>query len=120
MKGAGLLLALVATSIVACSNKADSPTVEQVAKAYEMYMNANLIAQLGQRVEVRGWDDLKVDCTSIGPERVNCVTGGTIDLLGFQGGEQIKPEPVPVPSEFDFTFAKQGDIWVPTGAKKKS
>jgi len=45
--------------------------------------------------------------------------GGTLDLVGFHGGAQLKPEPVPVPAEFDITFAKQNDAWVPIRAQNK-
>lgn len=120
MKNAAIAVALLTLSLAACGSKADMPSAEQVAKAYETHLNANLVAQLGQRMEVRGWDDLTVDCTSSGPERVTCVTGGTLDLVGFHGGVQMKPEPVPVPVEFDITFAKQNDAWVPISAQKKN
>lgn len=120
MKNAAIALALLTLSLAACGSKSDVPTAEQVAKAYETHLNANLVAQLGRRMEVRGWDDLKVDCTSSGPERVTCVTGGTLDLVGFHGGVQLKPEPVPVSAEFDITFAKQNNTWVPISAQKKS
>ena len=119
MKNAAIALALLTLPLAACGGKADMPTAEQVAKAYEMHMNANLVPELGQRIEIRGWDDLKVDCSADGPERVTCVTGGTLDLVGFQGGVQLKPEPVPVPAEFDITFAKQNNAWVPISAQKK-
>lgn len=120
MKNAAIAVALLTLSLAACVSKADMPTEEQVAKAYETHLNANLVAQLGQRMEVRGWNDFTVNCASSGPERVTCVTGGTLDLVGFQGGVQLKPEPVPVPAQFDFTFAKQGDAWVPISAQKKN
>lgn len=120
MKNAAIALAVLTLTLAACGGKADMPTAEQVAKAYETHLNANLIAQLGQRMEVRGWDDFTVDCTSSGPERVTCVTGGTLDLVGFRGGVQMKPEPVPVPAEFDLTFAKQNNAWVPISAQKKN
>jgi predicted small lipoprotein YifL len=119
MKNATTAVAVLTLSLAACGSKADLPTAEQVAKAYEMHMNANLVSELGQRIEIRGWDDLKVDCSADGPERVICVTGGTVDMVGFHGGKQMKPEPVPVPAQFDFTFAKQGNAWVPISAQKK-
>ncbi len=119
MKNATIALAVLTMALAACGNKKDLPTAEQVDKAYETHLNANLVAQLGQRMEVRGWDDLTVDCTPSGPERVTCVTGGTLDLVGFHGGVQLKPEPVPVPAEFDITFAKQNNAWVPISAQKK-
>lgn len=119
MKNAAIAVALLTLSLAACGSKADMPTEEQVAKAYETHLNANLVAQLGQRMEVRGWDDLTVNCASSGPDRVTCVTGGTVDMVGFHGGKQLKPEPVPVRSEFDFTFAKQDNAWVPISAQKK-
>ena len=119
MKNAAIALALLTLSLAACGSKADMPSAEQVAKAYETHLNANLVAQLGQRMEVRGWDDLTVECTPSGPERVTCVTDGTLDLVGFHGGVQLKPEPVRVPAEFDITFAKQINDWVPISAQKK-
>ncbi len=119
MKNATIAVAVLTLSLAACGSKADLPTAEQVAKAYEMHMNANLVSELGQRIEIRGWDDLKVDCSADGPERVICVIGGTVDMVGFHGGKQMKPEPVPVPAQFDFTFAKQGNAWVPISAQKK-
>lgn len=119
MNNATIAVAVLTLSLAACGSKADVPTAEQVAKAYEMHMNANLVSELGQRIEIRGWDDLKVDCSASGPERVTCVTGGTVDMVGFHGGKQLKPEPVPVRSEFDFTFAKQDNAWVPISAQKK-
>lgn len=119
MKNAGITLAVLTLSLVACGSKADMPTAEQVAKAYEQYMNANLAAELGQRIEVRGWEDLTTGCKTSGPERVTCVTGGTLDMVGFQGGAQLKPNAVPVPPAFDFTFEKRNDAWVPISAKKK-
>ena len=119
MKNAAIALAVLTLTLAACGNKKDMPTAEQVAKAYEMHMNANLVSELGQRIEIRGWDDLEVDCSASGPDRVTCVTGGTVDMVGFHGGKQLKPEPVPVRSEFDFTFAKQDNAWVPISAQKK-
>lgn len=47
------------------------------------------------------------------------MTGGTLDVVGFQGGQQLKPDPVPVPSAYDFIFEKQPTGWVPAGAQKK-
>ncbi len=120
MKNAAIALAVLTLTLAACAGKTDVPTEEQVAKAYEMHMNANLASELGQRIEIRGWDDLEVDCSASGPDRVTCVTGGTVDMVGFQGGKQLKPEPVPVLSEFDFTFAKQDNAWVPISAKRKT
>ena len=120
MKNTTIAVAVLTLSLAACGNKKDMPTAEQVAKAYEMHMNANLVPELGQRIEIRGWDDLEVDCSASGPDRVTCVTGGTVDMVGFHGGKQLKPEPVPVPAQFDFTFAKQGNAWVPISAKQKT
>jgi len=42
-----------------------------------------------------------------------------LDVVGFQGGQQLKPDPVPVPSAYDFVFEKQPTGWVPVGAQKK-
>ncbi|WP_254573965.1 MULTISPECIES: hypothetical protein [Stenotrophomonas] len=109
----------VGLGLSACGEEADGPTVEQVAKAYEMYMNVNLATELGQRIEVRGWEDFKPGCKSSGPERVKCITGGKVELMGFQGGEQTVPKPVSVPAEFDLEFEKRENTWVPVRAQKK-
>ena len=61
MKNAAIALAVLTLTLAACAGKTDVPTEEQVAKAYEMHMNANLVSELGQRIEIRGWDDLKVE-----------------------------------------------------------
>ncbi|HHA2982093.1 TPA: hypothetical protein ACOD9X_000082 [Stenotrophomonas maltophilia] len=119
MKATLVSLTLITAGLAACSSKADLPTVEQVAQAYEAHANANLSSQMGQRIEVRGWKDLTADCTSSDPQRATCVTGGTLDVVGFQGGQQLKPDPVPVPSAYDFIFEKQPTGWVPVGAQKK-
>lgn len=95
----GIVAAAVAAVVLGACSKADhGPSVEQVAKGYEQYLNANLVAELGQRVEVRGWEELNADCNQSGPERTTCVTGGTLDVMGFQGGRQLKEAPAPVPA----------------------
>ncbi|EPG2130866.1 TPA: hypothetical protein UON56_000452 [Stenotrophomonas maltophilia] len=116
----GMVLAAVVVVVLAACSKADrGPSVEQVAKGYEQYLNANLVAELGQRVEVRGWDDLNVDCNQSGPERTTCVTGGTLDVIGFQGGRQLKESPAPVPARADLVFEKRAGQWVFIDAQKK-
>ncbi len=116
----GMVLAAVVVVVLAACSKADrGPSVEQVAKGYEQYLNANLVAELGQRVEVRGWDDLNVDCNQSGPERTTCVTGGTLDVIGFQGGRQLKESPAPVPVRADLVFEKRAGQWVFIDAQKK-
>ncbi|HEL4252299.1 TPA: hypothetical protein ACKP7M_000207 [Stenotrophomonas maltophilia] len=119
MKASLVSFALITAGLAACSSKADLPTIEQVAQAYEAHANANLSSEMGQRIEVRGWKDLTADCTPSGPQRATCVTGGPLDVVGFQGGQQLKPDPVPVPSAYDFIFEKQPTGWVPAGAQKK-
>lgn len=116
----GMVLAAVVVVVLAACSKADrGPSVEQVAKGYEQYLNANLVAELGQRVEVRGWEDLNVDCNQSGPERTTCVTGGTLDVIGFQGGRQLKEAPAPVPARADLVFEKRAGQWVLIDAQKK-
>ena len=65
MKNAAIALAVLTLTLAACGGKADMPTAEQVAKAYEMHMNANLVPELGQRIEIRGWDDLEVEISGV-------------------------------------------------------
>ena len=103
-----IAVALLTMALAACGNKKDMPTAEQVAKAYEMHMNANLVSELGQRIEIRGWDDLEVDCSASGPDRVTCVTGGTVDMVGFHGGKQLKPENWTPPNIYGLL---QDQIW---------
>lgn len=116
----GIVAAAVAVVVLAACSKADQgPSVEQVAMGYEQYLNANLVAELGQRVEVRGWGDLNADCNPSGPERTTCVTGGTLDVIGFQGGRQLKEAPAPVPARADLVFEKRAGQWVLIDAQKK-
>ena len=115
-----MLVSLATLVLAACGSGGDTPTKEQVAKAYEQHMNANLATELGQHIEVRGWEDLTTGCETSGPERVTCVTGGTLDVVGFQGGAQLKPDAVPVPPVFDFTFEKRNGAWVAVSAQQKS
>ncbi len=116
----GIMAAAAAVVVLAACSKADQgPSVEQVAKGYEQYLNANLVAELGQRVEVRGWEDLNVNCSQSGPERTTCVTGGTLDVIGFQGGRQLKEAPTPVPARADLVFEKRAAQWVLIDAQKK-
>lgn len=116
----GIVIAAVAVVTLAACSKADhGPSVEQVAKGYEQYLNANLVAELGQRVEVRGWEDLNADCNPSGPERTTCVTGGTLDVIGFQGGRQLREAPTPVPARADLVFEKRAGQWVLIDAQKK-
>jgi len=116
----GMVTAAVAVVVLAaCSMAAKGPSMEQVAKGYEQYLNANLVAELGQRVEVRGWEDLNADCNPSGPERTTCVTGGTLDVVGFQGGRQLKEEPAAVPAQADLVFEKRAGQWVLVDAQKK-
>lgn len=116
----GMVVAAVAVVVLAACSKADqAPSVEQVAKGYEQYLNANLVAELGQRVEVRGWDNLNVDCKQSGPGRTTCVTGGTLDVIGFQGGRQLKESPAPVPARADLVFEKRAGRWLLVDAQKK-
>ncbi len=82
-------------------------------------MNANLVAELGQRVEVLGWEDLNVNCNPSGPERTTCVTGGSLDVIGFQGGRQLKEAPAPVPARADLVFEKRAGQWALIDAQKK-
>ena len=42
MKATHVSLALITAGLAACSSKADLPTIEQVAHAYEAHANANL------------------------------------------------------------------------------
>lgn len=119
MKRGIALAAVVVVVLAACSKADQGPSVEQVAKGYEQYLNADLVAVLGQRVEVRGWDDLNVDCNQSGPERTTCVTGGTLDVIGFQGGRQLKEDPAPVPAQADLVFEKRAGQWVLIDAQKK-
>ncbi len=116
----GIVAAAVAAVVLGACSKADhGPSVEQVAKGYEQYLNANLVAELGQRVEVRGWEELNADCNQSGPERTTCVTGGTLDVMGFQGGRQLKEAPAPVPARADLVFEKRAGQWVLVDAQKK-
>lgn len=116
----GMVAAAVAiVGLAACSKADQGPSMEQVAKGYEQYLNANLLAELGQRVEVRGWEDLNADCNPSGPERTTCVTGGTLDVIGFQGGRQLKEDPAPVPAQADLVFEKRAGQWVLIDAQKK-
>lgn len=116
----GMVIAAVAVVALAACSKADhGPSVEQVAKGYEQYLNANLVAELGQRVEVRGWESLDADCNQSGPERTTCVTGGTLDVIGFQGGRQLKEDPAPVPARADLVFERRAGQWVLIDAQKK-
>ncbi|WP_423164525.1 hypothetical protein [Stenotrophomonas maltophilia] len=119
MKRGIVAAAVAAVVLTACSKADQGPSVEQVAKGYEQYLNANLVAELGQRVEVRGWDDLNVDCNQSGPERTTCVTGGTLDVIGFQGGRQLKESPAPVPARADLVFEKRAGQWLLVDAQKK-
>lgn len=119
MKRGMVPAAVVVVVLAACSKADQGPSVEQVAKGYEQYLNANLVAELGQRVEVRGWDDLNADCNQSGPERTTCVTGGTLDVIGFQGGRQLKEDPAPVPAQADLVFEKRSGQWVLIDARKK-
>lgn len=57
MKRGMVVAAVAAVALIACGKAEQGPSVEQVAKGYEQYLNVNLVAELGQRVEVRGWDD---------------------------------------------------------------
>lgn len=113
------LVSLATFALAACGSGVDLPTKEHVAKAYEQHMNANLATELGQRIEVRRWEDLTTGCETSGPERVTCVTGGTLDVVGFQGGAQLKPDAVPVSPVFDFTFEKLNGTWVAVSAQQK-
>ncbi|WP_188238823.1 hypothetical protein [Stenotrophomonas maltophilia] len=119
MKRGTVVAAVAAVAMIACGKAEQGPSVEQVAKGYEQYLNANLVAELGQRVEVRGWDNLSADCSQTGPERTTCVTGGTLDVIGFQGGRQLKEEPAPVPARADLVFEKRAGQWVLIDAQKK-
>ncbi|KAG0908219.1 hypothetical protein G6F31_021636 [Rhizopus arrhizus] len=51
MKATLVSLALLTAGLAACSSKADLPTIEQVAHAYEAHVNANLSSEMGQRIE---------------------------------------------------------------------
>lgn len=116
----GIVAAAVAAVVLAACSKADQgPSMEQVAKGYEQYLNANLVAELGQRVEVRGWEDLNADCNPSGPKRTMCVTGGTLDVIGFQAGRQLREAPAPVPAQADLVFEKRAGQWVLIDAQKK-
>ncbi|BBO50844.1 TPA: hypothetical protein ACKP7Q_000081 [Stenotrophomonas maltophilia] len=116
----GMVAAAVAiVGLAACSKADQGPSMEQVAKGYEQYLNENLVAELGQRVEVRGWDNLSADCSQTGPERTTCVTGGTLDVIGFEGGRQLKEAPAPVPARVDLVFEKRAGQWVLIDAQKK-
>ncbi|EOW2136400.1 MULTISPECIES: hypothetical protein [Stenotrophomonas] len=119
MKRGMVPAAVVVVVLAACSKADQGPSVEQVAKGYEQYLNANLVAELGQRVEVRGWDNLSADCSQTGPERTTCVTGGTLDVIGFEGGRQLKEAPAPVPARVDLVFEKRAGQWVLIDAQKK-
>lgn len=50
MKATHVSLALITAGLAACSSKADLPTIEQVAHAYEAHANANLSSEMGQRI----------------------------------------------------------------------
>jgi hypothetical protein len=47
------------------------------------------------------------------------VTGGTLDVIGFEGGRQLKEAPAPVPARADLVFEKRAGQWVLIDAQKK-
>lgn len=114
--------AVVAVALVGCGGDVDGPTNEQAAKAYELYMNENvLIAQMGQRLEVQKWDGLTLDCAPVDgqADRVACETGGTLTVRTYQGGQEATDGDTDMAPTHDLTFEKQGEAWVPVSATAK-
>lgn len=98
----------------------DEPSREEIATAMQAAFDAYFPAQLG-RMKLTASDKMTYDCTPISGDvkRVECITGGTISVMGYQGGVEVQGGGGEADSPVDLTLEKREEGWVLSDFKEK-
>lgn len=113
--------ALLALTLVACGNSKDEPSRDEIAtalqSAFDDYFPTNIA-----RMKLSEWDKLSYHCNPQAGDvkRVECITGGKISVVGYQGGVEVQGGSTEADVPIDLTLEKRDEGWVLVDYKEKA